>query len=78
MQSGKANHHAPPPTVSVHALDFQYVPDSFLFKKCYLVLPWIVQCRLSLIFQKGKETAVLVFPEITQNFHLRQGEFGIA
>ena len=27
MQSGKANHHAPPPTLSVHALDFQYVPD---------------------------------------------------
>ena len=27
MQSGKANHHAPPPALSVRALDFQYVPD---------------------------------------------------
>ena len=27
MQSGKANHHAPPPTLSIRALDFQYVPD---------------------------------------------------
>jgi len=37
-----------------------------------------VQLFLSLIFQKGKETAVLCFPEITQNLHLRQVEFGIA
>ena len=48
------------------------------FRHSIRCIRWIVQSCLSLIFQKGKETTVLVFPEITQNLHLRQVEFGIA
>jgi len=52
--------------------------QTFLFKSGYLVWRLIVQSCLNLIFQEGKETDVLFFPEITQNFLLRQVEFCIA
>jgi len=55
MQSGKANHYAPPPTLSVRALDSQYVPG-------FPVQKWLfgltMDCTIQLKFnipKKGKK-----------------------
>ena len=77
MQRAKANHHTPPPTLSVHALDFQYVPD-FPVQMWLFGLTMDCTILLKFNFPKMEVTAVLVFPEITQNLDLRQVEFGIA
>ena len=51
MQSGKANYNAPPPTLSVRALDFQDVPD-------YPVQKWLfdltMDCTILLKFNFPK------------------------
>ena len=51
MQSGKANHHAPPPTLSVRALDFQYVPDCTVQKGLFSLT---MDCTILLKFNFPK------------------------
>ena len=60
MQNGKANHHAPLPLCQfVHWTS--NMCRTFLFKRGYLVRPWIVQSCFSLIFRKGERNSCFSF-----------------